>query len=65
MNFIPCTDSCLYQVDGLCTLDHCTVPGLPNQSHPCVHYLPVNSSPAAAMPGQYSAQAEESDEPDL
>ena len=65
MLFIPCTDNCLYQSDGMCTLDHCTVPGHPDQSHPCVHYVPVLSpSPAAAKPVQYCGPEKASDEKD-
>lgn len=54
MQFIPCTDNCRYQLDGMCTLDHCSAPGFPNQRHPCVHYLPTGTVPTAATLGRYS-----------
>ena len=61
MNYIPCADNCLYQSDGICTLDHCAAAGQPSLAHPCVHYQPISSSPETAVPGQYSAPEAASD----
>ena len=54
---IPCTDSCQWQRDGLCTLETCGAAGRPSAGHPCVHYLPIAPGPAAAVPPRYSGQA--------
>ena len=52
---IPCTDSCQWQRDGLCTLDTCSTAGQPSAGHPCVHYLPIFPAPADAQTLQYCA----------
>ena len=40
MNLIPCTDPCIYQRDGRCTLPRAGSGGSPTGSHGCVHFLP-------------------------
>lgn len=54
---IPCTDSCQWQRDGLCTLDTCAAAGQPSAGHPCVHYVPISPAPADAVPPRCSAPA--------
>lgn len=55
---IPCTDSCQWQRDGLCTLDTCSTAGQPSAGHPCVHYLPIIfPAPADAAPPRCSGPA--------
>ena len=54
---IPCTDSCQWQRDGLCTLDTCAAAGQPSAGHPCVHYVPISPAPADAAPPRCSAPA--------
>ncbi|MGM9578683.1 MAG: hypothetical protein ACI3VS_04790 [Evtepia sp.] len=40
MSLIPCTDPCIYQQDGRCTLSRAVSGGDPAQLRDCVHYLP-------------------------
>ena len=40
MNLIPCTDPCIYQRVGRCTLPRAGSGGAPTGSHGCVHFLP-------------------------
>lgn len=61
MMLIPCTDDCLYQKEGLCTLDHCALPGRPMHGHSCVHYVSVSSVPEDEVPGRYSQPEAASD----
>ena len=56
---IPCTDTCFWQQDGVCTLDtRDNAIGQPSDSHPCLHYVPIVPEPAAATPGRYSPPEE-------
>lgn len=40
MNLIPCTDPCIYQQDGCCTLARAGSGGMPGQGVGCVHFVP-------------------------
>ena len=44
MNFIPCTDPCIYQKDGYCTLSRAGSGGNPSAHKGCVHFLPHAAS---------------------
>lgn len=37
---IPCTDPCIYQQDGCCTLSRAVSGGHPSQEQSCVYFLP-------------------------
>lgn len=37
---IPCTDPCIYQQDGCCTLSRAVSGGHPSQEQNCVYFLP-------------------------
>ncbi len=39
MSLIPCTDPCIYQREGCCTLDRACSAGVPSAGG-CVHFLP-------------------------
>ncbi len=38
---IPCTSECVYQSDGLCTLDSAAAAGVPALGGACVHFIPA------------------------
>lgn len=44
MSFIPCTDPCIYQREGCCTLDRACSGGVSDGRVGCVHYLPRTTS---------------------
>lgn len=44
LSLIPCTDPCIYQQDGCCTLSRAASGGDPAQLRDCVHYLPRPAS---------------------
>ena len=55
MNLIPCSEECLYQVDGCCTLEKpAQVTG--NLTHGCVHYVD-NKKAAEISPTAFSNEA--------
>lgn len=37
---IPCTDPCIYQQDGCCTLSRAVSGGQPSRERSCVYFLP-------------------------
>lgn len=41
MSLITCTSGCIYQTDGICTLDTVSNIGTPSNSG-CIHYIPKN-----------------------
>ena len=43
MSLIACTDPCVYQKDGRCTLSRAASPGEPGQSG-CVNFVPARPS---------------------
>lgn len=43
MSLIGCTNDCLYQRDGYCTLQKAMSSGEPSGEHPCVNYVPKTS----------------------
>ena len=43
MSLIACTDPCVYQKDGLCSLSRAASTGEPGQSK-CVNFVPLPSS---------------------
>lgn len=40
MSLIACTDACVYQQDGYCTLERAASCGLPGPEHACVNFAP-------------------------
>ncbi|MDY3015237.1 MAG: hypothetical protein SOR61_08715 [Evtepia sp.] len=44
MSLIPCTDPCIYQQEGRCTLSRAASRGNPSPQKPCIHYLPRDHS---------------------
>jgi hypothetical protein len=63
MNLIPCSEDCLYQVDGCCTLETpAQVTG--NLTHGCVHYVDSRNKKAAEIsPTAFSNETSISAEP--
>ncbi len=51
---IPCTSECVYQSDGLCTLDSAAAAGVPALGSACVHFIPVKR---LESPHRYSERA--------
>lgn len=43
MSLIPCTSACVYQSDGICTLDSAAAAGLPSLGGACVHFIPADA----------------------
>lgn len=43
MSLIPCTSACVYQSDGVCTLDSAAAAGVPSLGGACVHFIPVSA----------------------
>ena len=44
MSLIPCTSKCVYQSDGICTLDSAAAAGLPSLGGACIHFIPVDAA---------------------
>ena len=44
MSLIPCTSQCVYQSDGICTLDSAAAAGLPALGGACVHFIPAGAA---------------------
>lgn len=40
MSLIACTDPCVYQKDGFCTLSRAVSTGSPTRERSCIHFLP-------------------------
>ena len=40
MSLIACTDPCVYQKDGYCSLSRSVSGGYPSETRSCVHFLP-------------------------
>lgn len=55
---IPCTSECVYQSDGLCTLDSAAAAGVPALGGACVHFIP---SKRLESPHRYSERAKAPD----
>lgn len=51
---IPCTSECVYQSDGLCTLDSAAAVGVPSLGGACVHFIPAKR---LESPHRYSERA--------
>ena len=43
MSLIACTDPCVYQKDGRCTLSRAASAGVPEQSR-CIDFVPARTS---------------------
>lgn len=43
MSLIACTDPCIYQKDGYCSLSRAASGGYPSDKQSCVHFLPVST----------------------
>ena len=54
MSLIPCTSQCVYQQDGVCTLDSAAAAGLPALGGACVHFIPTDAG-RLGSPHRYSA----------
>lgn len=44
MSLIACTDPCIYQKDGYCSLSRAVSVGYPTEHQSCVHFLPKNTN---------------------
>ena len=55
MSLIPCTSQCVYQQDGVCTLDSAAAAGLPALGGACVHFIPTDAG-RLGPPHGYSAR---------
>ena len=53
MSLIPCTSQCVYQQDGVCTLDSAAAAGLPALGGACVHFIPTDEG-RLGSPHRYS-----------
>lgn len=51
MSFIACTDPCVYQKDGYCSLSRAASLGIPRQGG-CVHFVPVRQGAELQQGGQ-------------
>lgn len=40
---IPCTSHCIYQSDGICTLDSAAAAGQPSFGGACIHFIPQDA----------------------
>ncbi len=43
MSLIPCTSQCVYQSDGVCTLESATAAGQPSLGGACIHFIPTDA----------------------
>ena len=43
MSLIPCTSQCVYQSDGICTLDSAAAAGQPALGGACIHFIPTDA----------------------
>lgn len=50
MSLIACTDSCVYQQDGYCTLERAASCGSPGPETACVNFVPRRNSCANNQP---------------
>ena len=55
---IPCTSECVYQSDGLCTLDSAAAAGVPALGGACVHFIPAKR---LESPHRYFERAKDAD----
>lgn len=53
MSLIPCTSKCVYQADGICTLDSAAAAGLPALGGACIHFIPSDAK-RLGSPHRYS-----------
>ena len=53
MSLIPCTSECVYQSEGLCTLDSAAAAGMPALGGACVHFIPRDGA-RLGSPHRYS-----------
>jgi|GEM_PF-4564966 len=44
---ITCSNSCVYQTDGVCMLDRAASIGKPESNEGCIHYVPRSDIPNA------------------
>ena len=43
MSLIPCTSQCVYQSDGVCTLDSAAAAGQPSLGGACIQFIPTDA----------------------
>ncbi len=53
MSLIPCTSKCVYQSDGVCTLDSAAAAGQPSLGGACFHFIPTDAK-RLGSPHRYS-----------
>lgn len=53
MSLIPCTSKCVYQSDGVCTLDSAAAAGQPSLGGACIHFIPTDAK-RLGSPHRYS-----------
>ena len=51
MSLIACTDPCVYQIDGYCSLSRAASLGVPG-ARGCVNYVPVHGEETSKQRGQ-------------
>ena len=44
MSLIPCTSKCVYQTDGICTLNSAAAAGVPSLGGACIHFIPQTAA---------------------
>lgn len=54
MSLIPCTSKCVYQSDGICTLNSAAAAGLPSLGGACIHFIPADAA-RLGSPHRYCA----------
>jgi hypothetical protein len=43
VNLIACTNNCIYQQNGCCSLDRAASGGVTDKNAGCIHYVPKHS----------------------
>ena len=42
MLWIPCTSACIYQSEGVCSLESAAAVGMPSPGGACIHFIPAH-----------------------
>lgn len=53
MSLIPCTSDCIYQQDGICTLESAAAAGQPSLGGACIHFISADAK-RLGSPHRYS-----------
>ncbi len=60
MSLISCTNNCVYQEEGCCTLERTVSSGQPSNRASCIHFIPKHSSTAGMHPAPLVNSSQES-----